>query len=209
MFTGIVEEIGRIESASRGGSFATLVIGARTVLEGTRIGDSISVHGACQTVTEIGDSSFTVQSVEETIRRSTLGALKRGSRVNLERSIKAGDRFGGHIVMGHVDCTGRVVKTAGTRENILLTIALPGELSRFVAEKGSITIDGVSLTVSHAAGVEFGVSVIPHTLGATTLSDLRTGDQVNLEVDIIARYVDRLMAGGGTLTIDRLAGMGF
>ena len=209
MFTGLIEEVGRIESAVRRGPVMDITVRAKTILEGTRIGDSISIHGACQTVTARGDSSFSVQAVEETIRRSTLGSMRKGSAVNLERSLRLGDRLGGHLVTGHVDGTGRIVRSAGTRENILLSIAPPAGLGRYIAEKGSITIDGVSLTVTHATDAEFGVSVIPHTLGVTTLGDARPGDMVNLEVDIIARYVERLLGRSETLSLDRLAGLGF
>jgi riboflavin synthase len=209
MFTGLIEEVGRIESAVRRGSLLDITVRAETVIEGTRIGDSISIHGACQTVVAVGDSTFTVQAVEETLRRTTLGSLRTGAHVNLERSLRLGDRFGGHMVMGHVDGVGKIVKVGGTSENIILSIAPPAGLTRYVAEKGSVAVDGVSLTVTHLTGGEFGVSVIPHTIGATTLGNARPGDAVNLEADIVARYVERLMGRTDALSLDRLAGLGF
>jgi riboflavin synthase len=209
MFTGLIEEVGHVDSAIRRGSVMDITIRAKTVLEGIRIGDSISIHGACQTVVALGDSSFTVQAVEETLRRTTLGTLKKGSAVNLERSFRLGDRLGGHLVTGHVDGTGRIVRVAGTRENLLLSIAPPAELRKYIAEKGSITIDGVSLTVTRATDAEFGVSVIPHTIGVTTLGYARPGDAVNLEADIIARYVERILGRSGTLTMQRLEELGY
>ena len=209
MFTGLIEEVGSVASTVRRGPVMDITIRAAAVLEGMRIGDSISIHGACQTVVAVGGSSFTVQAVEETLRRTTLESLRKGAAVNLERSLRLGDHFGGHLVMGHVDGVGRVVKVGGTRENIILTVAPPANLTRYIAEKGSVTIDGVSLTVTHASDSEFGVSVIPHTIGATTLGDVRPGDAVNLEADIIARYVEHLLGRSETLSLDRLAGLGF
>lgn len=209
MFTGLIEEVGRIAASVHRGSMTDITIDAVRVLEGTNIGDSISINGACQTVTARGSSSFTVQAVEETIRRTTLGSLKRGSPVNLERSLRLGDRLGGHLVQGHVDCAGRISRAAGTQENRLLSITAPPEMMRFIAEKGSIAIDGVSLTVTFAGSEEFGVSVIPHTLGATTLSEARAGDMVNLETDVIARYVERMLSSREDLTLSRLEELGF
>ena len=209
MFTGLVEEIGTIESTAARGSVLDIAIRAAAVLDGTAVGDSISIQGACQTVTAVGGGTFTIQSVEETIGRTTLGNLRRGSPVNLERSIRLGARLGGHIVTGHVDGVGRIAGVSGTRENAVLSIAQPRELARYIAEKGSVTIDGVSLTVTRAADSEFGVSVIPHTLSATTLGLLRLRDRVNIEVDIIARYVERLLGRSDPLTLKRLEELGF
>ncbi len=209
MFTGLIEEVGRMVSSSPRGAATGITIAARTVLEGTRIGDSIAVNGVCQTVTSMGDSTFTVQAVEETLRRTTLGSLKRGSPVNLERSLRFGDRLGGHLVQGHVDGVGRITRAGGSPDNRLLSVAPPPELLRFIAEKGSITLDGISLTVTFASREEFGVSIIPHTLGATTLSGVRSGDPVNIEVDVIARYVERMLGAREKLTLNGLEEMGF
>lgn len=209
MFTGLIEEVGHVISSAPHGSVTDIAIAARVVLEGVRIGDSIAINGVCQTVTAFGNSSFTVQAVEETLRRTTFGSLKRGSRVNLERSLRLGDRLGGHFVQGHVDGAGRITRLSGAPDNRLISVSPPPELLRFIAEKGSITLDGVSLTVSFASGDEFGVSIIPHTLGATTLSTVRAGDMVNIEVDVIARYVDRMLGSRDALTIGKLEEMGF
>jgi len=209
MFTGLVEEIGRIRSTVRRGSVTDITIAAEIVLDGIHMGDSISVQGACQTVVGFGKDAFTVQAVEETIRRTTLGTLRPGSPVNLERSVMVGSRLGGHFVTGHVDGTGRIESVGGTSENRIISIEPPSGLAHYIAEKGSVTLDGVSLTVISAAGSEFGVSIIPHTLGATTLNDVKPGDRVNIEVDIIARYVERLLGHADRLTIGRLESLGF
>lgn len=209
MFTGLIEEVGQVVSSAPRGAFTEIVIRAKTVLEETRIGDSIAVNGVCQTVTALGDSTFTVQAVDETIRRTTLGKLQRGGRVNLERSLRFGDRLGGHLVLGHVDGVGKVVRISGGSENRLISVAPPPSLARFIAEKGSITIDGISLTVTHASDEEFGVSIIPHTLGATTLAAVHPGDAVNLEADVIARYVERIIGARSGMSLADLEGMGF
>ncbi|MHB9028537.1 MAG: riboflavin synthase [Candidatus Latescibacterota bacterium] len=209
MFTGLIEEVGQVVSSLPRGSMTDISIRAKTVLEGTGIGDSIAVNGVCQTVTALGGSTFTVQAVEETLRRSTLGSLKRGSPVNLERSLRFGERLGGHLVLGHVDGMGRITRVSGDDRNRLISVAPPRELARLIAEKGSITIDGISLTVTHADDKEFGVSVIPHTLGATTLAGIRPGDFVNLEADVIARYVERILGSRSEMSLSELEGMGF
>ncbi len=209
MFTGLIEEIGRISGSGRRGNIADFTIEADTVRDDLSIGDSIAVNGACLTVTVIGGSGFTVQAVEETLTRTTLGTLKRGSSVNLERALRLGDRLGGHLVQGHVDGTGQVVSIRKTGDNTILTISAGRDLERYIVEKGSITIDGVSLTVTSVGNGELCVSVIPHTLSVTTLRDVRTGDRVNLETDILAKYVEKLLHTGNGLTIDRLEELGF
>lgn len=209
MFTGLIEEVGEIVSSSPRGAVTEILVRAKTVLEETRIGDSIAVNGVCQTVTALGDSTFSVQAVEETMRRTTFGSLRRGDPVNLERSLTFGGRLGGHLVLGHVDGVGKIVRISGNDRNRLISIAPPREIARLIAEKGSITIDGISLTVTHTTNDEFGVSVIPHTLGATTLAGIRPGTAVNLEVDVIARYVERILGNRDGLSLDGLAEMGF
>jgi len=209
MFTGLVETVGRVVRIERRGAVIGITIEAPSILGDARVGDSISIGGACLTVTAFDESSFTVQAVEETLRRTTLARLARGRRVNLERSLRLGDRLGGHIVQGHVDGTGTIAGRTGTAENVVFGIAPEPSLERYIAEKGSVTVDGVSLTVTYARRGEFGVSVIPHTLKATTLSDLRVGDTVNIETDIISRYVEKLMGGETPLTMDRLKELGF
>lgn len=189
MFTGIIEEIGSL-LASGGGS---LTIQAKKVLEDVHLGDSIAVNGTCLTVTRFDDSSFTVDVMEETMRRSSLGSLKKGSRVNLERAMAANGRFGGHIVSGHIDGTGTIEKLRQEGNAVWVTVACAGNLLRYIAEKGSITIDGISLTVAAVEARGFKVSIIPHTGAETTLLHKQQGDIVNLETDILAKYVERLM----------------
>lgn len=209
MFTGLVEEVGAISSVTQRGGILTLAVTAMAVLEDIRIGDSIAIDGVCQTVTAFDGGSFTVETVAETIGRTTFGRLHRGDRVNLERSLKIGDRLGGHFVQGHVDGTGRVTARKEYGGNVDLTIAAEASLGKYIVEKGSIAVDGVSLTVTHAADATFGVTVIPHTMGATTLERARPGDEVNLETDIIARHIEKLMGTRGGLTTERLRQLGF
>lgn len=209
MFTGLIEEIGRISGTGRRGNIANFTIEAVTVLDDLSIGDSVALNGACLTVTVIGGSGFTVQAVEETLTRTTLCTLKRGSSVNLERALRLGDRLGGHLVQGHVDGTGQVLSIRKSGDNTVITISAGHDIERYIVEKGSITIDGVSLTVTSAGNGEFSVSVIPHTLSATTLRDVRKGHRVNMEIDILAKYVEKLLHTGDSLTIDRLEKLGF
>ena len=189
MFTGIIEEIGSLLT-SGGGS---LTIQAKKVLEDVHLGDSIAVNGTCLTVTHFGDSSFTVDVMEETLRRSSLGSLKKGSRLNLERAMAANGRFGGHIVSGHIDGTGTIKELRHEGNAVWVTVACEGNLLRYIAEKGSITIDGISLTVAAIEANGFKVSILPHTSTETTLLHKQQGDIVNLETDILAKYIERLM----------------
>ena len=209
MFTGLIEEVGNIISVSNRGKITDLIIEAHTILDDIKIGDSININGACLTVTEIGNSTFSVQAVEETIKRSTLGKLKKGNSVNLERALRVEDRFGGHFVQGHVDGTGRITSKKEYADNIILSIAPEPGLDRYIVEKGSVTIDGISLTVTFSKKDEFGVSIIPHTFRSTTLANIRTGDLVNLETDIIAKYIEKLLEGKKSLTINHLKELGF
>ena len=209
MFTGLIEEVGHILSVSRHGRMIDFTIEVRSILDDVKTGDSIAVSGACLTVTAFGDSSFTVQAVEETLRRTTLENKKKGSSVNLERSLCLGDRLGGHLVQGHIDGTGRIVSKKGNPDNLLFGIAPEPGLDRYIAEKGSVAVDGISLTVTYAKKGEFGVSVIPHTLRVTTLDKIRVGDTVNIETDIIAKYTEKLLGRDGGLTTDRLKDLGF
>jgi riboflavin synthase len=208
VFTGIVEELGTLVVREDAADSAVLRIRARTALEGVALGDSIAVNGVCLTVTgvepdEDGTAVWSTDVMAETLRRSSLAATGSGDRVNLERAVTAATRLGGHIVQGHVDGVGTVVsRTPGDHWEVV-RIAVPGDLARYVVEKGSITVDGVSLTVSALADVPepwFEVSLIPTTLRETTLGDRAPGDPVNLEVDVIAKYVERLLDARSTGT---------
>lgn len=195
MFTGIVEEKGNVRGVSVSGPWGRLTIGASTVLEGTREGDSIAVNGVCLTVTRLARGEFTADVMAETMRRTNLGLLRHGDQVNLERAMAAGGRFGGHIVSGHVDGTGTILNMAREGNAVWITIEAPAAVAELIVEKGSITIDGISLTVAEAGGRAFCVSVIPHTGSETTLLAKRAGDTVNLESDIIGKYVKKLLSG--------------
>jgi riboflavin synthase len=193
MFTGIVEELGRVIALERGTDSARLVVSGPLVTSDAQHGASIAVNGVCLTVVEHGSDVFTVDVMAETLRRSSLGGLGPGDPVNLERAMAASSRFGGHIVQGHVDGTAVIVeRTPGDRWETV-RFSLPQELGRYVVEKGSITVDGVSLTVAALDSESFTVSLIPTTLELTTLGYKAVGDSVNLEVDVLAKYVERLL----------------
>jgi riboflavin synthase len=200
VFTGIVEELGEVTAVETLGDASRFRLRGPLVTEGAKHGDSIAVNGVCLTVVETADGEFTADVMAETLHRSSLGALTTGSRVNLERPMAVGDRLGGHIVQGHVDGTGTVLARTPSENWEIVKISLPAGLSRYVVEKGSITVDGVSLTVVEAGREHFTVSLIPTTLGLTTLGLKQPGDPVNLEVDVIAKYVERLVGdrNGGT-----------
>ncbi|RPK67269.1 Riboflavin synthase [Streptomyces sp. ADI96-02] len=193
MFTGIVEELGEVTAVERLEDASRFRLRGPVVTEGAKHGDSIAVNGVCLTVVETGEGHFTADVMAETLNRSSLGALTTGSRVNLERPMALGGRLGGHIVQGHVDGTGTIVERRPSENWEIVKVFLPLELTRYVVEKGSITVDGVSLTVVDAGTDHFTVSLIPTTLALTTLGHKRPGDPVNLEVDVIAKYVERLL----------------
>lgn len=186
MFTGIVEELGRVRTREG----ARFTFAAKTVVEGTRPGDSIAVNGCCLTAVGVGPDWWAADAVPETLARTNLSGLAPGDPVNLERPVRPLDRLGGHIVQGHVDAVGEVVRPAP-----LLQIRMPVELTRYVVEKGSVAVDGCSLTVVEALDDGFTVAVIPHTAQVTTLGGRQAGDRVNLEVDVVAKYVEKLLAG--------------
>ena len=196
MFTGIVEETGQIKYLSLAGSSGEIGIRAKKVLESTKIGDSIAVNGICLTVTALRPDGFTADVMAETVRRSSLKASGAGDLVNLERAMAADGRFGGHIVSGHIDGTGRIRSVRREENAVWFTIEPPQEILRLIVEKGSIAIDGISLTVAKVDSCGFGVSVIPHTGEETTLLKRKTGDVVNLENDIVGKYVERLLGIG-------------
>jgi riboflavin synthase len=188
MFTGIVEEMGTIVDVTDSGDRRRLRIGARLVLEDAKVGDSTSVNGCCLTITALGDGWWDADVSAESLSRTNLGGLGVGDPVNLERPMRLADRLGGHLVQGHVDAVGEVVEPAPR-----LRVRMPDQLLPYIIEKGSITVDGVSLTVVDVFDDGFDVALIPHTLADTTLQDKRVGDAVNLEVDMVAKYVERLL----------------
>ncbi|MFJ8854711.1 riboflavin synthase [Streptomyces sp. NPDC102437] len=193
MFTGIVEELGEVTAVEQLADASRFRLRGPVVTEGAKHGDSIAVNGVCLTVVDLGDGEFTADVMAETLNRSSLGALDTGSRVNLERPMAVGGRLGGHIVQGHVDGTGHIVERRISENWEIVKVSLPAHLSRYVVEKGSITVDGVSLTVVDAGPDYFTISLIPTTLALTTLGIKEPGDPVNLEVDVIAKYVERLL----------------
>lgn len=192
MFTGIITDVGAVRRIRRNGD-TRIEIATRYDTAGLAIGASIACSGVCLTVTGAAPGKFAVTASEETCARTTIGHWYEGTAVNLERSLRMGDELGGHLVFGHVDGVGVVLATAGVGESRKIVIDAPAELARFIAVKGSVAVDGVSLTVNEISGRSFAVNLIPHTLAATTFDALRAGDPVNLEIDMIARYVARLL----------------
>lgn len=200
MFTGLIEETGAIRSVRRTGRSLRLTVGARRVLEGLRVGDSIAVNGVCLTVVAFDATSFAADVMPETFSVTNLSGLSPGSPVNLERTMALGDRFGGHIVQGHVDGTGRVLAVESDEIAVRVTVGCGAEVLRYLVPRGSVAVDGVSLTVVDVGADRFSVSLIPHTFAATALGARRVGDLVNLEADVLAKYVERLLTGPGQRT---------
>lgn len=200
MFTGIVRDIGRVVSReTRDGDLRLLIAFDQLDPSGINVGDSICVQGCCLTAVDLRDRSFAADVSRESLSLTTLGDLTAGSRVNLEPSLKAGDALGGHLVSGHVDGIGEIASLSGDARSTRIEISVPSALTRYIAGKGSVTIDGVSLTVNEVQGATFGVNLIPHTQAVTTLGAIRTGTRVNVEVDQIARYVERLLSDSARL----------
>ena len=199
MFTGIVEELGKVRAVEKRGENAHIVIEARLVTEGTNNGDSIAVNGVCLTALDVQPDSFAADVSHETLFRSTIGILETGNGVNLERSVTPATRLGGHIVQGHVDARGEFLSVEDLGESWTVRIGYPPELGRHLVFKGSIAVEGISLTIAGLTDEYFEVAIIPKTWEVTNLSQLRPGDPVNLEVDIIAKYVERLLTVGGHL----------
>lgn len=193
MFTGIVEEMGTIAGIQKGAKSAVLTIQAEKVFSDIHIGDSIALNGVCLTVTSFSGNIYTADVMNETLRRSSLGSLTIGSKVNLERAMAANGRFGGHIVSGHIDGTGTITKVEKDDNAIWYTIAAEENLMKYIVEKGSIAIDGISLTVAKRSDMDFAISMIPHTAKETVLSQKKPGDIVNLENDIVGKYIEQLM----------------
>lgn len=214
MFTGIVEELGILREITRGAASARLRVAARRVLEDIRPGDSMAVNGVCLTVTTLNGESFTADVMAETLARTNLGKLVPGERVNLERALRLGDRLGGHLVTGHIDGVGILTESRKQGIAALLTISAPREVMRYVVKKGSVAIDGISLTVVDLSDSSFQVSLIPHTLEQTTLGRKGPGDAVNLEADILGKYVEKFLLSAQkqekkNLSVEFLASHGF
>jgi len=193
MFTGIIEELGRVREIEKRGEDARIVIEARTVTEGSSDGDSIAVNGVCLTALDVKSDSFAADVSKETLSRSTLGNLKSGSPVNLERAVTPATRLGGHIVQGHVDARGNFLGSENHGESWTFRFAYPKEIARYLVFKGSVAVEGISLTIANLTDDVFEIAVIPKTLEVTNFSRLKPGDEVNLEVDVIAKYVERML----------------
>ena len=212
MFTGIIEEVGHVKSLHRGAKSFTLEVEAEKVLEGTLVGDSIATNGVCLTVTSLTGHGFTADVMPETVSRTALGELVSGSPVNLERALSLQTRLGGHIVSGHIDGTGRITDRRQDDTALWITVECDSKLLRYIIEKGSVTLQGVSLTVARVDARSFAVSLIPHTQAATTLHQAKVGDLVNIENDIIAKYVEKLLGkapDNGSDLLDKMAKYGF
>jgi len=215
MFTGIIQSIGKIVKLEpKGGDCRLTIETGKLPLGGAALGDSIAVSGVCLTAVELGADRFTADVSRETLSRTILGNLKPGSRVNLELALTPTTRLGGHIVSGHVDGVGEVVKRSADARSVRFVIEAPAQLAKYIAEKGSICVDGVSLTVNGVDGRRFDLNIVPHTLTETTIEEYQPGRQVNLEVDLLARYLERLMLGekaacSGNVTEELLASAGF
>ena len=214
MFTGLIETLGTVNQTRRQGDSLHLQIEADiALLDGVNVGDSINVDGACQTIVAVGTKTFTVESISETLLCTNLGDLLPGDAVNLERPMRLQDRLDGHLLIGHVDGVGQIMRLQQTGHSWVLEVKPPVDLLRFVAAKGSIAVSGISLTIVDVNRQSFPVSIIPHTFEITTLSRWQTGKTVNIEVDVIARYLDRLMAGShvgsSELTLQKLRDLGY
>jgi riboflavin synthase len=212
MFTGIIEELGRVRSIEKRGEGVRVTVEARVVTEGTGEGDSVAVNGVCLTALDVRPDSFAADGSRETLQRSTLGNLRPGSAVNLERAVTPATRLGGHLVQGHVDARGRFLSAEEHGGSWTVRIGYPPEVARYLVFKGSVAVEGISLTVAALASDHFEIAVIPKTWAVTNLSTLRPGDPVNLEADIIAKYVERILSVGarqGGVTVERLADLGY
>ncbi len=211
MFTGIVEEVGTVLGVSRGDKSSVLHIGGEKIFDDLSLGDSVAVNGLCLTVSALAGNSFCADVMHETLSRSSIGTLRAGSRVNLERALKLGGRLGGHIVLGHIDGTGRISKVERDDTAWIYSIDAKSEIMRYIAPKGSVAVDGISLTIASRRSDGFSVSVIPHTAKSTVLSEKSAGEIVNLETDIIGRYTEQFLTAqnGSGITREFLQKYGF
>jgi riboflavin synthase len=214
MFTGIIEEVGRVAAITTKGERRRITVSCSRILPELKVGDSVSVSGVCLTAVEIAADSFGADLAQETWRRTSFARLSKGALVNLELPMRATGRFEGHVVQGHVDGVGTVISLARVADgnDYVLVINVPSELTRYIVSKGSLAIEGISLTVAAIEGTEVRVAIIPHTAEVTNLSSLKAGDSVNLEVDVVAKYVEKMMAGSktaGTITVEKLVRAGF
>lgn len=212
MFTGIITEVGSVSSIVRIGGGIRISVEAPSSAKELKVGDSVSVNGACQTVIARTDALFSVEAVEETLRKTTLGRLHAGSKVNIELAVRMSDRLGGHLVQGHVDGVGDVAKVERQTSSWLVDVKFPPAFARYVVPVGSVAVDGISLTVASTEGNRLTVSLIPHTLANTTLAEIKPGSHVNLEFDLIGKYVEKLLReGGGTsgITAEKLMSWGY
>lgn len=209
MFTGIIQALGAVKALARKGDDALLEIETGITATETKIGDSIAVNGACLTVTKLGGKGFTADVSAETLARTTIGELKRGDRVNLEKSLRVSDLLGGHLVLGHVDGVGRIIERTAKSNSIIFGIEVESGLIRYIVEKGSVAVDGISLTVNRCAAGRFYLNIIPLTANETTLGSRKNGDRVNIETDIIGKYVERFLKPEKGLDLNFLAEHGF
>lgn len=209
MFTGIIQDLGVIRRLTRKGEDALIEVQTALPVDDVKIGDSISVSGACLTVTVLGKQNFTFDVSAETLSKTTLGKIKAGDRVNLEKALRMIDFLGGHLVLGHVDCVGQIIEKTNRSNSIVFGITLDPSFSKYVVAKGSITVDGISLTVNSCENGRFYVTIIPHTAEKTTLAGRKAGDSVNIETDILGKYVEKLLNPGRAVDMDFLREHGF
>lgn len=209
MFTGIIQGLGTVRKMTRKGQDAVMGVETAIPLNDLKEGDSVAVNGACLTITSISGQTFTADVSAETLARTNLQLLKAGERVNLEKALRLADFLGGHIVLGHIDGPGRIIERTPKAGSIVLGVAVGEDLSRYIVEKGSIAVDGISLTVNRFAKDRFYVNIIPHTIENTTLSFKKAGDTVNIETDILGKYVEKLLQPGGRVDMDFLREHGF